>query len=85
MLYQPSSLPCDKLFVVCEFNILFNGGLYKFYGKLARVVYEMIRLRLRSLVDELLQRQLRAVLESGADLNLMLPYRFGRLCDEGEL
>lgn len=75
MLYKPSTLPCDKIFVVCEFNKnLASGylpsGLHKLYGKLARVVYEMIILDRRFV--KYIARQLRAVLESGADLNLML-------------
>ena len=77
MLYQPTSLPCGKIFVVCEFISSENeSGLYKFYGKLARVVYEMLT---REYFDggNQIQRQFRAVLESGANLNLMLPYRYG--------
>ena len=76
MLYQPSSLPCDKIFFVCEFNEDdTESGLYKFYGKFARVVYEMLTLEL--LFGKQIERQFRAVLESGADLNLMLPFRYG--------
>ena len=41
VLYEPSTLPCDKIFVVCAFNDSVHGGLHKFYGKLARLVYEM--------------------------------------------
>ena len=76
MLYQPSSLPCDKIFVVCEFNeSVIENELYKFYGKLARVVYEMLNLKLY--FDKTIQRKFQAVLESGADLNLVLSYRHG--------
>ena len=76
VLHQQSSLPFDKIFFACVFNDnRVQGGLYKFYGKLARLVYEMFTPEL--LFGEQIQRQLRAVLESGADLNLILPFRYG--------
>ena len=87
MLYQPSSLPCDKIFFICEFNEKIDEihveselHVYKFYGKLARVIYEMLnlnKLNHKLYFDKKIQRQFRAVLESGADLNHVLPYRHG--------
>ena len=79
VLHQKSSLPCDKIFFHCLFNYTANSGIFKFYGKLSRLINELFTREFVGLelhFGKQIQRQLRAVLESGADLNLMLPYRY---------
>ena len=78
LLHEPSSLPCDKTFIACLFTDIDDDmcGLHKFYGMLARLVYEMDTSELH--FGKQIQRQFRAAFESGADLNLMLPFRYAR-------
>ena len=73
LVHEPSSLPCDRIFIACVSNESDLGGLHKFYGKMARLVYDMVTPVLH--FGKQIQRKLRAVLESGADMNHMLPFR----------
>ena len=74
MLHEPSALPCHKVIVVWAFcECCHQGGLRKFYGKWARLFYEMCTPAIH--FGEQINRQFCAVLKSGADLNHMLPYR----------